>query len=389
MKLIRDLIQINDILLDPQNPRFGDDVGYKPQNQIIRKIFETKAAKELLNSMKQNIKWISNIVVREIASLPNDIKLSLKDENCSAHYIVIEGNNRLACLKTGKIEDYNDETKIPVLRAEREENESVESFNSEIRITQGISNVMVVKEWSKKSKAKHLYELCKSKMKTKNLIFSAVVREISLELGMSTTEVRQSILRYTFFNEIKEIGDTLPDKYWGYLEGVDKNKDLRSFFGLVENKLAFEWLIDEEALVETYPESDLKKELLSNIPSVIQSAANDNLNTKEFRDTLSYIINKNDQNLEDVSAELETLTDDNTKEEERTIKWTTKLENMNEDKGESQEDQWRNKLTEIQKTLTTIPLTSDWIFNIESELRKIGKTVNDGLKMLQVKKENE
>ncbi|MFB2347512.1 hypothetical protein [Priestia megaterium] len=252
--------------------------------------------------MKQNIKWVNRIVVREIDTLTDERKFKFNDED--AKYIVVEGNNRLACLKSGEIRSYSTDTKIPVLLAVKEERESIEEFETELKVTQGIANVMVVKPWSDISKAKHLYELCTNKLKYENKNLASIIRETSFELGMSSSDVRKSILRYAFYREINRISDTIPDRYWGYLEGLDKNKELRASFGLVKEKLEFEWTFDEETLIELYPDADLKRELLVEIPSIIESAEHDGLNTKQFRDTLVHIVNENKNNPEGFSIPL-------------------------------------------------------------------------------------
>ena len=240
---------------------------------------------------------------------------------------------------------------------------------------------MVVKQWSDISKAKHLYELCVNKLKYERRNLSSIIRDTAFELGMSSGDVRKSILRYAFYREINSISDTMPDKYWGYLEGLDKNKELRAFFGLVEEKLDFEWKVDEDNLVDAYPDSDLKRELLVEIPTIIKSAIEDDLNTKQFRDTLVHVVDENKKNPEDVKHRLVSLTRD-----DRTVSWNVIYENMKEDSGISQEELWKSKLTSIQRDLTGTPLTAEWSINIESELIKIKGIVTDSIEMLQITK---
>ncbi|WP_461202811.1 hypothetical protein [Anoxybacillus sp. TBDG-1] len=379
MKLVNKNIKIGDILLDPFNPRFGEEAFFDTQEGVKKKIFKSKAAKELLTSMKQNIKWVNRIVVREVDTLPDEKKSHFDSED--AKYIAVEGNSRLACLKSGEIEGYSIDTEIPVLLAVKEENESFEEYETELKVTQGIANVMVVKEWSDISKAKHLYELCVSKIKYENKNFATVIRETAYELGMSSSDVRKSVLRYTFYREINNISDTIPDKYWGYLEGLDKNKELRAFFGLLEDKLEFEWALDEEALVDLYPDSDLKRELLIEIPAIIKSAEDDGLNTKQFRDILANIVEEHKKNPEDVKDTLVSLT-----RNDRNVNWNIILENVKENSGISQEEVWKNKLISIQKELTRTPLTAEWSINLENDLLKIRDIIIDSLDMLEIKK---
>lgn len=136
-------VKISEIFLDPYNPRFITQENCS-QETILHKILDSKDAKELLNSMKINIKWVNKIVVIK----KEDFSEKQKDINniSNANYLVVEGNNRLSCLKSGKIPDITDDHEIPVIVAEKEVDETSEEFESQQRVTQGIANVMVVKE---------------------------------------------------------------------------------------------------------------------------------------------------------------------------------------------------------------------------------------------------
>ena len=209
MKLVDEKVKLKEIFLDPYNPRFTESKNMS-QDDLVRKISKKRDAKDLLSSMIIDVKWVNKIVViakSNFSEKQNSI-MGIED----SEYLVVEGNNRITCLKSGKIKCYSDETEIPVLVAEREESESEDEFFSQIRITQGIANVMVVKEWSVVAKAKHLYNMysdMKSKTGANTKTPHELHKKISNELGLKVTEVRQMVVRYEFFKVINELSDEI------------------------------------------------------------------------------------------------------------------------------------------------------------------------------------
>jgi hypothetical protein len=93
---------------------------------MISEMLQSSQSKELLKSMQQDIKWVNRIVLQKIET--HQYSENLKKTNQEYEYVVIEGNTRVACLKSGSIEGYNQSILIPVLLAEKEENELDEEF---------------------------------------------------------------------------------------------------------------------------------------------------------------------------------------------------------------------------------------------------------------------
>lgn len=380
MKLLDSTCTIDKIMLDPLNPRFGTNFSDTNQPAILKRLLDKKESKELLNSMKENIKWISKIVIRSIESLTEEEISQYPSEIKDYEYIVVEGNTRLACLKSGKITSFEVLSEIPILIAQKETDETNADYLNEIKITQGISNVMVVKQWGDIAKAKHLYELCKSKMQqnsAENL--ASIIRSISLELGMSTNDVRKSINRYAFYKEINDISDTIPDKHWGYLESLDKNTSIRQKIGMIEGSLDYEWNIEDDSL---YPYLDIKKELLIEIPTIIQAADEDGLNTKQFRDVFVDILSaSSDEELESVKDRLIQTTDVN----DRNENWMTIFERF-KNGSTSTEEEWSRKITEIKNYLNDLPLQSSWILEYDSDLTEISDLLVSALEIIEFRK---
>jgi hypothetical protein len=353
MKLVDKMVAVKDIFLDPFNPRFIEQNNLN-QTAVLTKIFSGRDAKELLSSMKIDIKWVNKLVLISISDL-NETQKSIIGID-KAEYLVIEGNNRLACLKSEKIEGVGPDTIIPVLVAEKEENESQNNFEMQLRVTQGIANVMVVKEWSIISKARHLYKMyydLANKEEHTNLRPHELFKMISNELGLKIAEVRQSIVRYEFYKTINEVSDTIPEDHWGYLEAFDRNKEIREKFGMSDETNKFKLDIEDEGYCE---------EILKEIPALIKKALLEGVNTKDFRDIIGSAVSGIDS-----SDELFEFINGIT-ERESSFSFRRRLEEQTK---VSEEEDWKNMLVDIKSKLQSYPTMSVWTKNQKEMLEEL------------------
>ena len=325
MKLKNEQVKISEILLDPYNPRFFTQSDLN-QDDLARKILSSRLAKELLSSMKRGIKWVNLIVVKPIENFSPEQKRNIKDIG-EAKYIVVEGNTRLACLKKGEINSVDDDYIIPVIITQKEDTESFKTYESEIRILQGIANVMVVKEWESIVKARHLFQMFNDKELGNYSKVQEIYKEIADELGMNNREVRENVIRYTLYNEISKQTDTLSEGRWGYLEAFDQNGKVRSFIGMDDQTNKFIWDSDDYNELE-----DQRLEFFIEIPNIITSAINDGLNTKEFRDIIKKIIEDNEDNFSNFFDRIKEITDSSEPSTWRQIK--------NQYDTQSEEEKW-------------------------------------------------
>jgi hypothetical protein len=353
MKLIDAEVPIKDIFLDPFNPRFIFQDNLNQMN-LLQKIFKTRDAKELLTSMALNVKWVNKIVVINKENLNKPQREIIEIDNCK--YLVVEGNNRLACLKSGKVSGYNEETAIPVLIAEKDKSESDEDFAAQIRITQGIANVMVVKEWSLISKARHLYQMYKD-IYVRNSIDKLkphdVYRRISQELGIGVAEVRESIIRYEFYKTIAEISDSIPEDHWGYLEAFDRTKDLREKFGMSQDTNLIDFNNDQDGFIE---------EILKEIPTLIKKAATEGINSKQFRDIIDSVFKEINEH-EDIYEKLNEIT-----KVDSDFNFRVHLEKK---KMPSETDYWKLEIEKITETLEKFPPFAPWASDFRDELEEL------------------
>ena len=362
MELLDKKIKISEIALDPLNPR-DNTFAIKNQTEILNSTMKKQEAKELLRSMIECIRWINKIVVvtyNDYKKLHPEIELS------DYTYIVVEGNTRLSCLKSGKIPNMNSDTEIPVLLTERGKNESIEEFRESILITQGIANVTEVKPWSDISKAKHIYDMYVLKIKNlkepkNNQNNQLVIKSISEQLGLSQEDIKKNIRRYTIYSKIEEVSEQIPDDKWGFLEALEINSDTRDFIGL---SATYDW--DEEK-AET---------ALSIMPELFKNESKFDPNSKHFRDNFrTYIDECKSKNVEhqDIVDSFNEII--NSKEERSFTEFITQKEVKEDNKSK-----WEKFLEDSESKLKSYPINEDWaveqISLLESLNKKISKLVN-------------
>lgn len=348
-------IALKTIMIDQFNPRFVRAKNIS-QSELVKEMLESKSSKELLRSLQEDIKWVNRIVIQKIETHENFE--SLKDEK-SFEYVAIEGNTRLACLKSGAVDGYDNDTLIPVLLAEREIGETIEDFRKQVRITQGIANVTVVKEWSPISKAKHLLALYND-IKDFNRP-AEIYKQISNELGIGIKEVRDSIIRYLIFSKISELSEPIPEENWGYLEAFDKNSRIRAIIGF-----------DSETNDFIEDDDEYYVEILEDIPALIKQALRNGLNTKQFRDIIFEIVKETSTSEEFNEVKNEILS------EEITLMSKMKKANV------SDKEQWGKTLDEIFKQICSFPNMADWAVDLVDKLKLIEDKTHKQIKSLDL-----
>lgn len=357
-----DNVTVDLIMLDPFNPRYAGKKREKKQNEIMSEMLSTQAAKELMNSMKMGLQWVNRIVVRKIDELPDEMKNSILEAD-QYQYVVVEGNTRLACLKSQTLaEIYGNNVSIPVLIAERGTTNE-QDFENEIKIIQARANVMIVKQWEDVPKFRHIYNMYKSERTinpTKS--FSAIVDQIKNTTSGKPQEVRTAIARCIIVDKVAEEADLLEDRLWPYIEAFETNRDTRRTIGLNDN---YEFVFDSDM-------EDYQKELINMIPDIIRDASNNLSNGKQFRDKYKQIVKMCGGNVEQIIAEIKDIMD--SQQEEKT--WE-------KDGGDvSDEQKWSDSLESICKKIKSYPVMEDWAANnkhyfedMKIKIEKILKTL--------------
>lgn len=364
---------VTDILLDANNPRYGFP-KLLSQKDLQEHLLKGHKSKELLQSLQQGINWVNLIVVKEVENLSEKEKkyYESKGELSGKKYIAIEGNTRIASLMDDKMKKHFDiTTLIPIKVAVRDEKESIEEYEYEIKRLQGIAHILVVKEWDLIPKGKHLYELyLQTRQLYSELMLHEVFRKIALDLGMGLSEVRNAIHKYIFYIRIMDLSDEIEDKDWKFLEVFEQNEDIRRMFGWDKEQEGFEWELNEAD-----DNAQIKRELLSMFPRIIESAKSEGLSSKKLRDMFRKFDTKRE--IEETFSEINLIVSEN----DVSNSWEM---NYGEKK-RSQEEEWRTELSKILDKLMDFPVGREWTSKCIDELVEIKCKIDLYLKALQQK----
>ena len=359
MELSPQEIKLKDIIVDPYNPRFIIQ-GAKDQNLLIQDLLGRKYVKDLLRSMMVDIKWVNRIVVQRIETHEHADSLEGMGK-----YVVVEGNTRTVCLKSGKIKGISNDSNIPVLVAERDVDEKIEEFRKEVRVTQGIANVTVVKEWEPISKARHLRKMYDGfKDSNPDAKPSYLHKLIADELGKTVNEIRQSVIRYTLYQKISEISDTIPEDKFGYIEAFDKNKETREIFGMDPSTNEFHFEEGSEL-------DEIREELLEKIPQLIHVASGQGINTKQFRDVFAKNLSEDPYKNNQLFNELI--------DNDSGITFHALIDG---DKTLDLEDKWQNIIDRVFEDVSAYPLMEDWAKDDLDRLKSIKSKIDRIVKVL-------
>lgn len=192
-----------------------------------------------------------------------------------------------------------------------------------------------------------------------------IYKRIAEELGIGTAEVRQSIIRFEFYSKINSISDKIPEDHWGYLEAFDRNKNIRTKFGMSAESNTIN-LNDEES-------DDYIEEILKDIPCLIKKAASEGINTKQFRDIINNEIseiNSPDDLSDFIQSIIDTDSDYNFK---------NKLIQNNQ---LTEKEKWAKQFVEIKKQIEVFPNMSSWAPEYKDDLESLKSLIGKHLKIL-------
>lgn len=347
-------VKVDEIMIDPYNPRFSELYANLSQQELLAIVWTTRQTKELLASMEVGLKWVNNIVVRRVESLPYDKRQVIRGLD-KYKYIIIEGNTRLACLKHERMKKIVlPNYEIPVLVAENN-GSSDKEFENEVQLIQAMSNVMVVKEWDETAKFRHIYKLyLGQKGVFPNAKFRDIVKIIKDSTSGKEQDVKKAIFRCKLAEEISKESTDLKDEEWGYLEAFEINPATRKTVG-INKEYSFEWEENDEFEIGAI------HDLINMIPEMIKSAKSEGINTKDFRDKYKEIAGRLD-NAEDIIEEVTEIMDENSN-----LTWRLD-KNQKSDK-----EIWKEKLDGIISTLKKYPVNDDWANDYIGELEDIEK----------------
>lgn len=246
-------VNIDDILLDPNNPRFsdlGEDVNPIQEGRFV----DEKVQAYTFDRMKADSFDVAELrdTIKTLGFLPMD-KIVLRKwkgkPDSRQKYVVVEGNRRVTALKwllhlhnIGK-ETFNSEqidnfSNLHCLLID----DSV-ADDSVYLILPGLRHVSGIKEWGPYQKAKAVYTLRTSGM---------TAQQAAQSLGLSTRAANSAYRCYLALEEMKrdeEFGEYAQPKMYSFFEEIFKKINLKSWLAWNDENGQFD---NKERLNEFY-----------------------------------------------------------------------------------------------------------------------------------------
>jgi len=256
MKLEKVTVEIDNLLLDPNNPRFADisdDALNIEKSRFSEPAIQTAAYEKMTNPKFDTITLANSIATVGFVPVDNIVVAKLGENQ----YYVIEGNRRATAIKyllkqhslgqtTLTDEIIENLKKIDVLVVDDSEN-ATEFVGM---IIQGIRNVSGIKEWDAFQKAQFINDMI-DKGKQPG--------EISRTIGMSVKEINRYYKTYSVMLQFKtdeEYAGKWKPSFFSHFDEVLKKPALRTFFGFndetfrfdnIQNlKRFYEWIVPDE-----------------------------------------------------------------------------------------------------------------------------------------------
>lgn len=230
-------IELSKIFLDPNNPRF---LEINLENYVVpeNRISEVKVQEEALKKMQMSSFDVSSLRdnILEVGFLPIDRIVVRPIRGEIDKYVVIEGNRRIAALKSiinldsiGKItlsdEQRNSIMHIDVLVVDNTDRENLYSM-----FIPGIRHISGVKSWGAYQKAVLINKLVKDQVPDE---------EISGMLGISKATVKLSKRSFGLFELANSLEDdtevSFAPKDYSYFEEAMKSPNIRKWLEIQDN----------------------------------------------------------------------------------------------------------------------------------------------------------
>ncbi|MFP9099021.1 ParB N-terminal domain-containing protein [Flavobacterium sp. RHBU_24] len=255
------IINIDQILLDPNNPRFaelGDSIDLIPETRFA----ESKIQKDAFDKMKSDKFEVSELrdTIKTIGFLPMD-KIVVREwrnnpDPSQKKYVVVEGNRRVSALKwlidlhNSAKETFNEDQlenfkELEVLLLDQDK-----APDSAIWILPGLRHVSGIKEWGPYQKARAVFILRES---------GASPQEAAQSLGLSTrgaNSLWRSFLALEQMKNDEEFGEYSEPKMYSYFEEIFKKPEVRLWLEWDDNDRKFKnyarlremysWMVGEQ-----------------------------------------------------------------------------------------------------------------------------------------------
>lgn len=234
-------INLADLLLDPNNPRFselGEEISPIPELRFN----DDKVQASTFAKMKDPVFGVNELrdTIKTLGFLPMDRIVVRKWKGIPEKFVVIEGNRRVTALKwlitlndTGK-ETFNEQqlenfTQLECLLL----NDDIAPEMAHL-ILPGLRHISGIKEWGPYQKAKVIVALRNSGMNP---------QETAQSLGLHTRTANQAYRCFMALEQMRkdeEYGEFATPKMYSYFEEVLKKPTIKQWLGWNDNAEKFE-----------------------------------------------------------------------------------------------------------------------------------------------------
>ena len=247
-------VNLCDLLLDPNNPRFselGEELNPIPEGRFA----DDKVQSNTFEKMKDPLFDVAELrdTIKTIGFLQMDRIVVRRWKGTTSDgrkkYVVIEGNRRVTALKwllnlhdIGK-ETFDEERLSNLNKLESLVLDDTAVSTTATLILPGLRHVSGVKEWGAYQKAKAVHALRKSGMSP---------QEAAQSLGLSTRSANSAYKCFLALEQMKadeEYGDSAEPKMYSYFEEIFKRATLRDWLGWSDESERF---TDQGKLSEFY-----------------------------------------------------------------------------------------------------------------------------------------
>jgi hypothetical protein len=300
MSLQKVAVSIDDILLDPNNPRFADiseDSLNVPESRYSDPVVQEEAYKKMLHPKFDVLTLAKSVETVGFIPVDNIVVKKLGDTN---KYVIVEGNRRSTAIKylikefqRGQSiltdEKINELKNLDVL-----EIDPLTASNDYFgMVIQGIRNVSGIKEWDAYQKAQFINNMI-DKGKEPGTI--------SKMLGMQVKDVNRYYKTYSAmmqFKQDEEYGSYFKNSLFSYFDELVKKPALRSYFRWNEDTFHFDnidairrfydWLTPDEEGNLTFSDA---KEIRKLADLVNDPPASNFLDDKNLQKGINYVESK-------------------------------------------------------------------------------------------------
>jgi len=237
-------VDLENVLLDPNNPRFaelGDSLDLIPESRFA----EPKIQKDAFDKMRSDKFEVSELrdTIKTIGFLPMD-KVVVREwkfniDNEPKKYVVVEGNRRISALKwlvelhnsakeTFDVEELDNLQKLEVLLLDQDK-----APDTSIWILPGLRHVSGIKEWGPYQKARAVFILRESGISP---------QESAQSLGLSTRAANQLWRSYLALEQMKsdeEFEEYAEPKLYSFFEEAFKKPEVRMWLDWDDNERKF------------------------------------------------------------------------------------------------------------------------------------------------------